>query len=204
VSADLHQPGRPSGGLIVLHADADAGAERLATDVLPRLSGLLTGKKPPGEKARKEQLGKGLPAQPARDARARGVIELGMVSGRPLLVFWRGRDVVIAWGDDALSASIEAAATPDRSVAPLCADWALRGKTAPQRLGAVWPARCLPALRRSDTTTPMWQVLQQDPPAVWWGWTEPDKAQDTIHFSGLRQRVHQFLDKLPLDPSPIQ
>jgi hypothetical protein len=204
VSADSHQPGRPSGGLIVLHTDTDASAERLATDVLPRLSGLLTGKKPPREKARKEQLGEDLPAQPARDAQARGVIELGMVSGRPLLVFWRGRDVVIAWGGDALSASIEAAATPDRSVAPLCADWAVHGKTAPQRLGAVWPARCLPALRRSDTTTPLWQVLHQDPPAVWWGWTEPDKAQDTIHFSGLRQRVHQFLDKLPLDPSPIQ
>jgi hypothetical protein len=204
VSADLHQPGRPSGGLIVLHADADAGAERLATDVLPRLSGLLTGKKPPGDKARKEQLGKGLPAQPARDARARGVIELGMVSGRPLLVFWRGRDVVIAWGDDALSASIEAAAGPDRSAAPLCADWVGIGKTPPQRLGAIWPGRCWPAVRGMDTATPAWQVLQQAPPAVWWGWTEPDKAQDTIHFSGLRRQVHQFLDKLPLDPSPIQ
>ena len=132
VSADSHQPGRPSGGLIVLHVDTNASAERLATDVLPRLSGLLTGKKPPGDKARKEPLGKGLPAQSAHDARARGVIELGMVSGRPLRVFWRGRDVVIAWGEDALSASIEASARRSIGCATLCQLGRSR-KNSPQR-----------------------------------------------------------------------
>ena len=193
---DPKQPGRPAGALVILHTDGDAGAERLAIDVLPRLSALLTGKKSEGA-----PFGQALPGQAAAERKVR---RLATVGGRSLLVFWRGRDVVIAWGDDVISPSRAAAASPDRSVAPLCTGWARAGKTPPQRVGAVWPARCWLPVRGLDTTTPAWRALAQGPPAVWWGWTGPDEAQDSIHYSGLRQRVHQFLDQLPLDPSPLR
>ena len=144
--ADPNQPGRPGGALVVLHTDADASAERLAIDVLPRLGGLLTGKKPAGTKPGGESLPKPGLGKPAGHAPERDASQLGTVGGRSLLVYRRGRDVVIAWGDDALSASVEAAARPDRSVAPLCTDWVRRGKEAPAApgrdlAGALRPAR---------------------------------------------------------------
>lgn len=199
VIADPDQPGRPAGALAVLHTDADSSAVRLATDVLPRLGTLLTGKKPGGEPVREAPA-----VRPAGGAPGGDTFRLGTVGARSLLIFRHGRDVVIAWGDDALAASIEAAREPGRSIAPLCTDWARQGKQAPQRLGVIWPARCWPAARGMDTNTPEWQVLAQDPPAVWWGWTGPADAHDSIQYSGLRQRVHQFVDRLRLDPSPLR
>jgi hypothetical protein len=204
VMADPIQPGRPGGALVVLHTDSDASAERLTIDVLPRLSALLTGKTPTGEKPGAEPLRKTAPGEPAGGAAGVKASQLGTVGGRSLLVFWRSRDVVIAWGDGALSASIAAAGKPDRSIAPLCTDWEQQAKSPPQRLGVIWPARCWPPGRGVDTTTSAGKALTQDPPAVWWGWTGPDVAHDSVHFSGLRQRVHQFLDQLTLDPSPLR
>jgi hypothetical protein len=199
VTAVPNRPGQIGSALLVLHVDAEASAERLATHVVPRLSGLLTGKKPQGEPLRKV-----LPGQIAGTVPRQDAIELGTLSGRPLAVICRGRDVVIGWGADALPTAIAAVGSPDRSVAPLCAEWTERGKRAPQRLGAFWPARSVPAGRALDTTGPAWQVLAEDPPAVWWGWTTPDHAQDLVQLSGLRDRVHRFLENVPLDPSPLQ
>ena len=204
VMADPNKPGLPGGAVFILHTDADANAERLATDVLPRLVTLVTGKnlaarKPAGAVPPKTGSGKPAGRTPERDAS-----QLGTAGGRSLLVIRRGRDVVIAWGEDALSASIEAVGRPERSIAPLCAGWERQGKSPPQRLGAIWPARCWPPIRGVDKTSPAWQVLAQDPPAVWWGWTGTDQAHDSIHFVDLRQRVRQFLDQLPLDPSPLR
>ena len=202
VIADPSQPGRPGGALVVWHCDSAASAERLTVDVLPRLGALLTGKKPATQRP-----GGGPPrnvatAQLAGRALGTRRSELGTVSGRSLLAIAHGRDAVIAWGEDALSASLEAMATPDRSAAALCTDWARDGENAPQRLGLIWPARCWPPVRGVSATTPAWRVLTQDPPVVWWGWTGRDEARDSIQFSGLRQRVHQFVDQIPLDPSP--
>ncbi len=122
---DPNQQGRPAGALVVLHTDGDEGAERLASDALGRLSTLLTGKKPG-----KEPFPKGPPGHAAADMPEGDVRRLGTVGGRSLLVFRHGHDVLIAWGDDVLSASRDAAASPDRSVAPLCTGWA-RGKDCP-------------------------------------------------------------------------
>jgi hypothetical protein len=196
---DSSQPGHPGGALVVLHTDGDAGAERLAIDVLPRLTALLAGKKSGTEPLRKVP-----PSQPAGSVPAGDAYRLGTLGGRSLLLLWRGRDVLIAWGDDALRASSEAAAMPDRSVAPLCTGWVRAGKTPPQRVGAVWPARCWPSVRGLDRTTPAWRALAQGPPMVWCGWTGSSEARDSIHCSGLRQSVRRFLDQLPLDPSPLQ
>ena len=204
VMAEPNQPGRPGGALVILHTDAEASAGRLATDLLPRLSALLTGKKWTGTKPGGDPPPKTESGKPAGRAPERHASQLATVGGRSLLVYRRGRDVVIAWGEDALTASIEAAARPDRSIAPLCADWVRQKRSPPQRLGVIWPARCWPPIRGVDTTTPAWRALAQDPPAVWWGWTGADEAHDSIHFSELRQRVHQFLDQLPLDPSPLR
>jgi hypothetical protein len=247
IIGDPNQPGHPAGALVILHADGDASSARIATDVLPRLSALLSGKKfegesvriaPPGQAAADVSQGdvrrlatvggrtlpvppgsqtpatsvrrlatvggRTLPVPPGSQTPATSVRRLATVGGRTLLVFWLGHDVVIAWGDDVLSASRAAAASPDLSVAGLCTGWVRAGKTTPQRVGAFWPARCWPSVRGLDTTAPAWRALAQDPPAVWWGWSGPNEAQDSVHYSGIRNRVRQFLDELPLDPSPLR
>jgi hypothetical protein len=187
---DPDRHGRVGGALIILHTDEDAGAVRLATDVLPRLGSLLTGKKPG--------------AQPPQSATPSALSPLGTVGGRPLSIMRHGRDVIIAWGEPVLNAAREAMANPDRSAAPLCTGWLRSGKRPPQRVGAIWPGRCWPASPGLETTTPEWRVLAQAPPAVWWGWTEPSEAVDSIHYADLRLLVHDFLEKLPLDPSPLR
>ena len=104
--------------------------------------------------------------------------QLGTVGGRSLLVYRRGRDVVIAWGEDALTASIEAAGRPDRSIAPLCADWLRQKKSPPQRLGVIWPARCWPPIRGVDTTTPAWRCLPRTHRPS--GGAGPERTRPTI------------------------
>ena len=128
VMADPHAPGSPTGALVVLHLDGERSADRIATDVLPRLARLSTGLRPsaapPGQAA---------PGEPRR---------IGVAAGKPLAVAQRGNDALLAWGDQVLDRALELSKTPDRSVAPLCATWTTAGKPAPRRLGAFWPARC--------------------------------------------------------------
>jgi hypothetical protein len=206
VMGSREKPGIPTSALVVLHVDVAAAAERLATLVLPRFGVILTGKQPqearPGEagKGQEEQLGgvgNGDTRQPspAADGELR---RLGMVSGQPLVIWRRGRDVLIGWGEDAAARCRDVEGRPERSVAPLCNGWAREGKHAPQRVGAVWPARCwAPGRNLAPSSTP-WQVLGGDPPVVWWGWNQPDSAIDSISCTGLRERVRQFLDQVPL------
>jgi len=196
VFGDPDHPGGPTGALVILHADKDASAHRLATEVLPRLGALLTGKKP--------AIGNGNeagPAPPVAREPAGVAYRLGMVGGRSLLVMRCGRDVLVAWGDEVLSASREAAQKPERSASAYCAGWVRAGKRPPQRVGAVWPARCWPSWHGLYPKSPAWRVLADGPPAVWWGWNEFNRAQDSISYADLRQRVHSFLDELPLEPS---
>jgi hypothetical protein len=193
VMGDPDRPGRPIGAVVVLHADADASALRLVTEVLPRFASLMTAQKH-GEVPQPESR-----PRPAGDAQL-----LAKLGGRPLMISRCGRDVVISWGDQMQKASQDAVAHPERSVASLCNGWIRAGKTPPQRVGAVWPARCWPAFRGLDPTTPAWQVLAQGPPAVWWGWNDPVTAHDSIFLGDLRLRVRRFLEELPLDPSALK
>jgi hypothetical protein len=221
IFGDSADPGQPTGALLVMHVDTEAAAARLSTEVLPRLGALFTGKKPGERHSRAAVAGPGAagaaaleartPEVPAADARTRGADRepeasrrVATVSGRELIVWRRGRDVLVAWGDDALAAARSTASNPDRSVAALCTGWGREGKPAPQRVGACWPARCWSPARGPSRVTPAWRVLAEGPPVVWWGWTEPASASDSIQCAGLRERVHRFLDQLPLDPSPIR
>jgi hypothetical protein len=193
VMGDPDRPGRPNGVVVVLHADADANAHRLATDVLPRLASLLAAQKQ-GEVSRQ-----GFRPSPVGDAQL--IAKLG---GRPLMISRRSRDVVISWGDEMQKALEDAVAHPGRSVALLCNGWIRAGKKPPQRVGAVWPTRCWPVFRGLDPTTPAWQTLAQGPPTVWWGWNDLNTAHDSIFAGDLRHRVRDFLEELPLDPSLLK
>jgi hypothetical protein len=199
VMGNPSQPGRPTGALVVLHTDGDASAERLTTDVVPRLAAFFSRTKQGAENPQVVGADRPVKVRSADDAR-----RVGALLGRSLLVVRRGRDVIAAWGDDVLRASIATANRPECSVAPWCTAWARAGKHPPQRVGAIWPARCWLSTRGFDLAAPAWRVLTESPPVVWWGWNEAGKRSDAIHCLGLRQRVHSFLAELPLAPSPIE
>jgi hypothetical protein len=141
---------------------------------------------------------------PAVEPPAREPIRLGVVGGRSLLVITRGRDVVIAWGDETLAAARQAAREPASSAAAYCTCWAREGKRPPERVGAFWPARCWSSWQGVDARTPAVGVLTEAPPAVWWGWNDAGKARDSLTLGDLRRRVRRFLDQLPLDPSSLR
>jgi hypothetical protein len=189
LAGDQAAPAAVNGALLVLHLDSELNARRVATDIVPRLVALSRGKKPAAA-----QFVKGPPG---------ATIELGPLSGRSLVVADRGRDVLLGWGQGVLEAALDADTKPERSALAACAGWAKAGKPAPQRVGAVWPARCWSPAVGGDRTTLAWNALAEGPPAVWWGWDEPSASHDSVSWSGLRGLVHRFLDHVPLDPSPL-
>jgi hypothetical protein len=168
--------------------DNERSAERLANDFVPRLGALLPG----GNRGKGE-----VPKAPvAGESR-----QIGVLNGRALMFWWRDRNVMVAWGERDWVASLNVRGKLDRSVASLCDGWTRQGRGAPQRIGLVWPARCVPPFRGVDTTNPAFRVLADDPPVVWWGWTGPGTALDVVESAELKERVHRFLEQIPLDPS---
>lgn len=114
--------GALGGALIALHVSDEAAAERIATQVLPRLAA-----------ARIQDRGTG-PAEGPK-----GVRRIARVSGRPLSVTRRGTTVLVGWGEGTLQAGLDAQEHPERSAAPsLRSAW---GETPPRRAGAFWPGR---------------------------------------------------------------
>lgn len=78
------EPGKPTGMVVILHADSDASAARIVREFAPRL-GRLVG---------------GLKADPdLKTERFRG-----RAAGKAIEVGRRGRDVLLGWGDDAIVA----------------------------------------------------------------------------------------------------
>jgi len=192
--SDGKHPGKPIGGLLVLHVDAEDAATKVASEILPRLATRFVGKKPvdaPAPAPPKPQSGLAPGGAGAQD-----FVGLGSVNGRILCVGHRGRDVLVAWGAEVPAAIRTAAADRRRSAAALCTGWERHGKPAPQRLGAFWPARWAPPAARLPVAA--WEVLADDPPVVWWGWNDHDLAADSIRWPGLKKRAHQFLDNIPL------
>lgn len=112
--------GEVDGALLALHVDDPAAAERIETQVLPRLaSRWIPGAKP--------------------EDRPEGIRRFGSISDRPLSVTRRGTTVLIGWGESSLSLALAAKAAPATSAAPTFAK--ARSGPQPQRLGAFWPRR---------------------------------------------------------------
>jgi hypothetical protein len=168
--------GSIDGGLLALHAVDEPSAERIAGVIAPRL-------------ARAVRLGD----RPA-DRDDQGVRRLGRVAGRPLSVARRGSMVLLAWGESALPAALDALDHPDHSAGPLIhSTW---GPGAPRRAGAFWPGRVQglePALA---------SALNASDPVVWQGRSEGDRTVDEVRWTGLDAVVRRFLERLPLEREP--
>ncbi len=201
---DSRTPRRISGSILVLHADSASSAERLAGEFVPRFSALAIGKhtavpKPDAAKV----------TRPASDAvrreNASSVLRrLGTVGGRTLAVCQKDRNVLIGWGDESLIELLEFSGTPVDSAAGFCACWARENKKAPRRIGALWPARLAAVLSRAAATAPAVRAMADDPPLVWWGWTETTQEHDVVFWTDLRRRVQNLLSELPLDTPPYR
>jgi hypothetical protein len=124
---------------------------------------------------------------------------LAKLLGREVAAWRNGQDLLVAWGTGVATAAREAAARPERSVAPLCAGALESGKPAPNRLLVFWPARCLPLGNPSITRTTAWSVVADDPPALWQGWNDEKegKALDSVRWPELKRRIRRFLEQIP-------
>jgi hypothetical protein len=176
---------------------------RLEADVWPHLSGLTAAVL--GDTSRPGRptgvllalhLDSEVAAEKLVSQSARGLAKL---IGREVAAWRKGRDVVVAWGNGVATAARDAAARPDLSVAPIYRTSMLQaGKPPPHRLVVFWPARCWPLEKDAFARSPAWSVMTDDPPALWLGWNQENKAIDSINWPGLERRVHRFLEQIPL------
>jgi hypothetical protein len=164
-------PGRPAGVLVVLHLDEEANAGRLVEKLTPRLTRFL-----PAGAAGKDR--------------------------RYSLSTWRrDRSVLIAWGDPETLGALKTNGLSGRSLGAVCRGWEGEGRGAPQRLGVFWPGRLWQSAGGLDPTPAARRALADDPPAVWWGWSDAAGAEDCLRWPELSQLVRRFLDTIPLDGS---
>ena len=89
------------------------------------------------------------------------------------------------------------------SLAAVCRGWEGQGRGAPQRLGAFWPGRLWRMAGGPDPTLAALRTFADDPPAIWWGWSDASGAHDCLRWPELSARVRRFLETIPLDPPPI-
>ena len=166
-------PGEPTGGPVILHVDAAGSADRIATDVLPRMARLLTGRRQA--------------ERPILPAASDDMTRIGVAGGKPMTVARRGTDVLLAWGEKVLDLSWKSARTRIAR-SHRCVPTGQMPAVPPRRVGAFWPARCWSPARGSEGPPPAWRVLADGPPAVWWGWddAEASNLHDTVVFSKLR------------------
>jgi hypothetical protein len=174
--------GAIDGAVLDLHTDGGASAERIAEKVVPALAPLFGIRESPAA------------AFPAL-LPSPGVRLLGEIGHRPLSVSRQGASVRLGWGE-----SVFAPLRAD------CANPALRrlvpqAERLPQRFGAFWPGRLAPA---TTLGVPLAVTLAEAPPVVWSGRNEAPGTREAIRWSGLRDLVHHFLDRLPLDPPPAR
>jgi hypothetical protein len=126
------------------------------------------------------------------------------VAGRPVSVVAHGRDIRIAWGEAALPGSRDGWPDPGHSLAPICGGWAGAGRKPPVRVVALWPARLWRPAGTLEVSPSSLRVLADDPPVIWWGWSEPGREHDLVRWSGLRERIRDFLATLPPVPDPAR
>jgi hypothetical protein len=192
------QPGRSTGAVLVLHLDNEFAAAHLVQDFELRLGAI----RPEGE-SKRESDQDARPQYPGADVAGRGLRQLGMVGGRVLTIWRRVRDVAISWGDTALADSLKTKGNRRPSLADVCSGWTREGKGPPQRVGAFWPGRSWRPLGSLEPPAAALRVLADDPPVVWWGWSDSAKAQDSLRWSDLPARVRHFLETIAFDPPRI-
>jgi hypothetical protein len=193
VLGDPGCPGQLGGALLGLHVDRESNAARLAEQFVPQLCAAILGARPgKGPNDHRDEA-------PERGRAAEAPIPLGMLGGRALEVCRRGRSVWIGWGREVLSKSVKTT-PPSDSLASVCTGWGREGKHAPDRLGAIWPARCWLPVRTPREGSAALSVLQADPPVLWWGWSSREEAVDSVQWPALHERVRRFLDQIPLEP----
>jgi hypothetical protein len=192
---DPNQPGRVAGILLILHADAEPSAERLASEFFPRLGKLLPDANGHGGEGQVPQAAV-LDSKVATERPRR----VAKVSGRSLTIWRRGRNVLIAWGHDDFIDSLQVSGRPEQSIAVHCPGWGQQGRGVPQRIGLIWPGRSLPLSQGFDAATPVRRALADGSPVVWSGWTTPASAYDSFEYPELKARLSRFLDQIPLHP----
>jgi hypothetical protein len=200
--ADSRTRGRVSGGILVLHTDHASSAERLASVFVPRLGARAAGN---GGKGRVPDAAELHPEAGGAEAARSAYVpprQLATVSGRAIAVCHLNRDVLIAWGDKEVIEILKRPRKVEDSARAVCAGWALENGHGPARVGALWPTRLAPLVAGAAGAASAARILADDPPLVWWGWSESTHAHDIVFWSDLRRRVHRFLSELPLDPPP--
>jgi hypothetical protein len=187
---DPRQPGRPIGAVLILHLDGEQSASRLVEKITPGLGAIMTGRATVKAAPRD---------RPGRDEPARGPRRLGIVLGRQVSVWQVGPDLMIAWGNDDVTAPLWGNVEVARSLASVCDGWAGQGRGSPQRLAAIWPGRLWRAGHEAESESAPIRVLAEDPPILWWGWSDHDHGYDILLWPDLAGRVRRFLNSLPLD-----
>jgi hypothetical protein len=128
----------------------------------------------------------GLRPEPLKDPQPNTPRLLGRLRGRPVQLTYQGATVRLCWGEPA-GADTGAAL---RALVPA-------GDLPPQRFGAFWPGRLM---REPAVGIPLARTLAKAPPLLWSGHDLASGTCDSVHWSGLRDLVRHFLERLPLDP----
>jgi hypothetical protein len=121
----------------------------------------------------------------------------GLAPDRAVAVRARGGDAWIAWGDAGTTIDRVDRPDPARSLAAACGGWAAEGCDPPARVGAIWPARLWRLGGGPEVNPAALRVLADDPPVVWWGWSEPEREHDLLRWPGLSGRLRRLLELLP-------
>ncbi len=175
--------GAVDGAVLSLHTDSPAAAERIAGQVIPALAPLLGLRKAPA------------PVEVPAPLQLAGRRILGEIRHRTVSVSQKGDTVRIGWGDAALEPDRVDPANPSlRGLVP-------PGERLPQRFGAFWPGRLALA---STLGIPVAAALGEAAPILWSGRNDAPGAREVVRWSGLRDLVHHFLERLPLDPMPAR
>jgi hypothetical protein len=180
--------GQPTGGLLMLHLDDEPSARKIATDFFPRLARLF---------------GRGNPDDVEPVSRAGLPRRIARVSGRDLAVWFVGLDVLVGWGDRTLLQKLSLVPKPNESVVAASGPLDSPEKGFPQRVALISPALALPASTRIGRDDPLYVVLAANPPMIWRGWNDGARAIDRVEYAGLKERVRQFLERIPLSAPTI-
>ena len=174
VSGYLLGPVRsPSGAGLILHASDEASAAKIRRDILPAVaSAFRLGRSKAGDNGK--------------------LVVSAIFAGRPL---WAMPDedasVRIVWGEAAGNVATGLRRQPGSSLD--------RGNAIPEmtsRRAWIWPQR----LGVAAPGSPLADALAEAPPVLVSGGTRDGGQVDTVEWSGLRESIRRFLERIPQEP----